>query len=231
MFNNVIIKGNIAQNLNGGYLYSYNATSVFSFRNIVIEDNNFEGDPNRYMEYHITIGRTKEVSTKNNISIRRTIIKKHRPASIYGFKSVIIESNTLDYVDSDLTVTAFHIRDVDTLLQCRDNVFLNHSTATNQITYSQVDVSPIIALTKGNIAKSLSGTLFFRTNLENKGVLNEIVAQTNVTGSVLKVAASPDTATQAVGDAPTKAEFDALLAELRDLKTKMRAGTAPVLSS
>lgn len=50
-------------------------------------------------------------------------------------------------------------------------------------------------------------------------------------GEVLQVASSADTATQAAGATPTKAEFDALLAELRDLKTKMRAGDAPILSS
>lgn len=42
-------------------------------------------------------------------------------------------------------------------------------------------------------------------------------------------AASADTATQAAGAEPTKAEFDALLAELRDLKTKMR--TAGLLAT
>lgn len=37
---------------------------------------------------------------------------------------------------------------------------------------------------------------------------------------------SPDIATQAAGANPTKAEFDALLAELRDLKNKMRIATS-----
>lgn len=45
------------------------------------------------------------------------------------------------------------------------------------------------------------------------------------------VSPSPDTAEQAAGATPTKAEFDALLAELRDLKSKMRSGDAPILAT
>ncbi len=65
--------------------------------------------------------------------------------------------------------------------------------------------------------------------VNNYVALNPI-ATTTVRGDVLMVAASADTATQASGATPTKAEFDALLAELRDLKTKMRAGSAPILA-
>lgn len=43
-----------------------------------------------------------------------------------------------------------------------------------------------------------------------------------INGVKLQSAASANTATVAAGAAPTKAEFDALLTELRDLKTKMR---------
>lgn len=51
-------------------------------------------------------------------------------------------------------------------------------------------------------------------------------ATTNVKGLVNQATASADTATQASGETPTKAEFDALLAELRDVKNKLRtAGT------
>lgn len=44
-----------------------------------------------------------------------------------------------------------------------------------------------------------------------------------------QAAASPNTASIAAGEVPTKAEFDALLAELRDLKTKLR--TAVILAT
>lgn len=78
--------------------------------------------------------------------------------------------------------------------------------------------------------------LYVKTTLSNYNdgwILSNFkpTAATNRTGVVLQVAASPDTATQAAGETPTKAEFDALLAELRDLKAKMRAGDAPILSS
>lgn len=56
--------------------------------------------------------------------------------------------------------------------------------------------------------------------------LNTRNATPTVKGLVNQAAASADTATQASGATPTKAEFDALLAELRDVKTKLRtAGT------
>lgn len=51
-------------------------------------------------------------------------------------------------------------------------------------------------------------------------------ATPTVKGLVNQATASPDIATQASGETPTKAEFDALFAELRDIKTKLRtAGT------
>lgn len=64
------------------------------------------------------------------------------------------------------------------------------------------------------------------------GVWKDAIANatTTVKGLVNQVTASADTATQASGAAPTKAEFDALLSELRDLKTNMRAGSAPILA-
>lgn len=61
--------------------------------------------------------------------------------------------------------------------------------------------------------------------------INTETATPSLAGVVKQSAASSDTATQSAGATPTKAEFDALLAELRDLKTKMRAGDAPILSS
>lgn len=55
------------------------------------------------------------------------------------------------------------------------------------------------------------------------------IASTTVRGLVNQSAASADTAEQAAGATPTKAEFDALLSELRDLKTKLR--TAGILAT
>lgn len=56
-------------------------------------------------------------------------------------------------------------------------------------------------------------------------------ATTTIEGLVNQATASADTATEAAGATPTKEEFDALLAELRDLKTKMRSGVAPILAT
>lgn len=59
-----------------------------------------------------------------------------------------------------------------------------------------------------------------------KGQWEKVYAGTN---EISQIQASADTATQAAGATPTKEEFDALLAELRDLKAKMR--TAGLLES
>lgn len=55
------------------------------------------------------------------------------------------------------------------------------------------------------------------------------VATTSIAGKVRMSTTSANTATAASGETPTKAEFDALLTELRDLKTKMR--TAGLLAN
>lgn len=72
------------------------------------------------------------------------------------------------------------------------------------------------------VAEPSTWSPFGNINLDN--------ATTSIKGLVNQASASADTATQASGATPTKAEFDALLAELRDLKTKMRAGSAPILA-
>ncbi len=60
-------------------------------------------------------------------------------------------------------------------------------------------------------------------------ILDQDFATTTSAGIVLQSTASPDTATYAAGATPTKAEFDALIDELRDLKAKLR--TAGILAT
>lgn len=62
-----------------------------------------------------------------------------------------------------------------------------------------------------------------------KIITQNILATPTVKGLVNQAVASADTAEQAAGATPTKAEFDALLSELRDLKTKAR--TAGILAT
>jgi len=74
------------------------------------------------------------------------------------------------------------------------------------------------------------GTEYFDTDL-NRPVwwngsawVNSNPNATPITkGVVNQSAVSPDTAANAAGATPTQAEFNALLAELRDLKVKMRS--------
>lgn len=67
------------------------------------------------------------------------------------------------------------------------------------------------------------------TNTFLEQVAQQITPATK--GVVTQVSSTQDAAEPASGATPTKEEFDALLAELRDLKTKMRQGEAPILAT
>lgn len=86
-------------------------------------------------------------------------------------------------------------------------------------------VGKIIYNSNPEIGTSM-GWVLTDSTWEPFGIVGNPSASTTVKGLVKQAAVSANTAEQAAGATPTKEEFDALLAELRDLKTKLRtAGT------
>lgn len=69
-----------------------------------------------------------------------------------------------------------------------------------------------------DLFKSYDETSLWVRRYSTTGVPLPFVRVDNVVAS-----SSPDTATEAAGETPTKAEFDALLAELRDVKTRLKS--------
>jgi hypothetical protein len=67
------------------------------------------------------------------------------------------------------------------------------------------------------------GVSFLRNIASATDVSDKTVATPSKKGVVNQVAVSTDTSLPASGATPSKTEFDTLLGELRDLKTKMRA--------
>lgn len=80
-------------------------------------------------------------------------------------------------------------------------------------------------ITPSVIPTSIPNSIVSSSRFEDVDTVSNTLT-TSRAGLVNQAVASADTATQASGATPTKAEFDALLTELRDVKTKLRtAGT------
>ncbi|MGO1787155.1 MAG: hypothetical protein ACTHZ7_08770 [Sphingobacterium sp.] len=171
IFKNIIISNNIAENLNGGYFYARMDNCIPEWTNLVISNNVFTGSDDRYMEVSLSVGKVDEGCHINNIRLNNNRIKKHRVNTINGFRTVVIEDNILDYGTSDLTVNAIHVRDVGVLISCKSNVFISHSSSTNQVTLSNINVKPKIAIAENNAATNVNGAVFFRTTIDNTEIV------------------------------------------------------------
>lgn len=155
----------------------------------------------------LTVNNSSEIKERMYINI----------AGVSGVKRVIRVDGTSVIIDSvsDATVSSASVSYRGAVfVPCSQNG-IRTSISSNPDFIGQIAVVANIAY----IANTLTNWQPIGNN-----------ATTSVKGLVNQSSASADTATQASGATPTKAEFDALLAELRDLKTKMRAGSAPILA-
>lgn len=126
------------------------------------------------------------------------------------------------------------------------SVYLTNGTSNNNIGDNNVkfDVDGKTQLYAIEDSPGTTGNQIFNVKREGSitnvarftpgnNILEQVaqILSTDTRGTVEQAPASLDTANPAVGEAPTKAEHDALLAELRDLKEKLRQGNYPILSS